>query len=76
MDYRGTFARGFTVTPPPLVGTFFVVAHQPGIQIGLQLLQGGVDLLSEHQPVELIEHRFMKTLADPMVWGLFVLVPV
>ena len=53
------------------MGAFFVVAHQPGIQIGLRLLQGGVDLLSEHQPVELIEYRFMKTLADAIGLGAF-----
>ena len=48
------------------MGALLVVAHQPGVQIALHVLEGGVDLLSKRHPVEFIEHRFMKALADPV----------
>jgi hypothetical protein len=41
-----------------------IVFDQPGIEIGLQLVERVIDLLAERDPVELVEHSAMKALAD------------
>jgi hypothetical protein len=41
-----------------------VVAGEPGIEIGLQLLDHAIDLLAKRHPVERVEHGAMEALAD------------
>ena len=43
-----------------------IVAGDPGIEVGLQLLDAGVDALAEGDLVELVQQRFVKALADPV----------
>ena len=46
------------------MGSLFVVLFQPLIEIGLQLFDRFVELLSKRHPVKLIEHRLLKPLTD------------
>ena len=46
--------------------SLFVVELEPLIQIGLQLFDRFVELLSKRHPVKLIEHGLMKPLTDPI----------
>ena len=46
------------------MGPSLIVLGDPGIEVALQLVDRGVDLLAERHPVELVEHGAMKTLAD------------
>ena len=48
------------------MGSLFVVLFQPLIEIGLQLFDRFVELLSKRHPVKLIEHGLMKPLTDPI----------
>src|SRR5215470_4522050 len=41
-----------------------IIFDQPGIEIGLKLVERAIDLLPERDPVELVEHSAMKALAD------------
>lgn len=41
-----------------------VVLLQPGIQIGLQVLNCAIDLFPERDPVKLIQHSPVEALAD------------
>ena len=41
-----------------------IVLDQPGVEIGLQLLDRAIDLLAERYTVELVEHGAMEALAD------------
>ena len=41
-----------------------IVFRDPGIQIGLQLVDRTIHLLAERDTIELVEHRFMEALAD------------
>ena len=41
-----------------------IVFLDPGIQIGLQLVDRTIHLLAEGDTVELVEHRFVEALAD------------
>ena len=43
---------------------FLVVAGDPGIEIGLQLLDRAVDLAPEGDAVELVQHRPVEALDD------------
>jgi len=58
------------------MGSFFVVELEPLIQIGLQLFDRFVELLAKRHSIELVEHRFVKPLADPIGRGLCVWVRV
>ena len=49
------------------MGSLFVVLFEPLIEIGLQLFDRFVELLSKRHSVKLIEHGLMKSLADPLV---------
>ena len=51
-----------------------IVFDQPGIEIGLKLVERAIDLLPKRDPVELIEHSAMKALADS-VTGMMILAP-
>ena len=54
--------RGLSVTPSSLMGPRLVVFSDPAIEIVLQLLDRGLDLLSERHAVELVEHRLVEAL--------------
>src|SRR5205823_8653850 len=56
--------RGLAEAPAALMGSLLVVFDDPGIEVGLQLVDRAIDLLAERQPVELVEHGSMETLAD------------
>lgn len=43
-----------------------VVVANPSIQILLQLLQAGVDLLAEGDLIKLLQDRLMEALTDPI----------
>src|SRR5215813_11214974 len=48
-----------------------IVFNQPGIEIGLQLVDRVIDLLAECDPVKLIQHSAMEALADSIrLWAL------
>ena len=48
-----------------------VVIDQPGIEIGLQLVDHTIDLLAEGNPIELVQDGAVKALADPIrLWAL------
>lgn len=38
----------------------------PGIEIRLQLLQRSIDLFPERHAIELVQHRLVEALADPV----------
>src|SRR5215472_15646921 len=44
-----------------------IVFNQPGIEIGLQLVDRVIDLLAECDPVKLIQHSAMEALADSII---------
>jgi hypothetical protein len=46
------------------MGAPFIVLGDPGIEVGLQLVDRPVDFFAERQPVELVEHGAMEALAD------------
>jgi len=43
-----------------------VVVFDPRIKIGLHLLDRPIDLLPERDAIELIQHRLVVALADPI----------
>src|SRR5580658_3749466 len=48
-----------------------VVVDQPGIEIGLQLVDHTIDLFAERDPIELVQDGAVKALADPIrLWAL------
>ena len=57
-------ASGLAEAPAALMGALLVVFGDPDIKVGLQLVDGAIDLLAERHPVELIQHGAMKALAD------------
>ena len=58
------------------MGSLLVVYFQPLIQIGLQLFDRLVELLSKRHPIELVEDGLVKPLTDPIGLGLCALVRV
>ena len=48
------------------MGPRLIVFHDPGIQIGLQLVDRTIHLLAEGDAVELVEYRFVEALADAL----------
>jgi hypothetical protein len=56
--------RGLAIAPAALVRSVVIVCADPGIEIGLEILDGPVDLLAERHAIELIEHGAMEALAD------------
>lgn len=56
--------RGFAIAPAPLMGAHLIVVLDPSVQIRLQSLDGGVDLLAEGNPIELVEHGAVEALTD------------
>ncbi len=41
-----------------------IVFDEPGVEVGLQLVNGVIDLLAERDPVELVQDSAMEALAD------------
>jgi len=60
------FAWRFSETVFAGVGPLLIVLLQPPIQIGLQLLQGRVQLLTKRHTVKLILQGAMESFADPI----------
>ena len=56
--------RGVAEAPAALMRSPMIVLDQPGVEIGLQLLDRAIDLLAERYTVELVEHGAMEALAD------------
>src|SRR5437763_6029069 len=56
--------RGLSEAPASLMGPALVVVDEPGIEIGLQLVDRAIDLLAERHPIEFVEHGAMEALAD------------
>jgi hypothetical protein len=48
--------------------SLFVVKLEPGIEIRLQLIDGLVELFSKRYRLELVEHGFVKPLANPDIF--------
>src|SRR3954447_13968419 len=59
---QGRSALGFAETPAALMGSVFVVAPDPLVEILLQLGDRAVDALAERHPVELVQHCFVEAL--------------
>ena len=51
------------------MGSFFIVLLEPCLQITLEFFECFVDLLAKRYPLELIEHRLVKALTNPMSLG-------
>jgi hypothetical protein len=56
-----------------LVGALLVVLPEPQLQISLEFLEAGIDLLAKGNAVALIEHGFMEPLTNPIGLGTFAL---
>jgi hypothetical protein len=52
------------------VGPLLVVLLQPVIQVGLQLVQGPIDLLPERHPIQFVQHRLVEPFTDPVGLGM------
>ena len=48
------------------MGSLFVVKLYPLVQVRLQLVDRLIEFLPKGYPVELIEHRLVKPLTDPV----------
>src|SRR6202021_487207 len=48
---------------------FLVVSLGPGIEVGLKFGDRSIDLLAEDDAIELIEHRLVEPLNDPIGLG-------
>ena len=46
------------------MGPMLIILEEPSIKVGLQLVDGAVDLLAERHPIELIQDGAMEALAD------------
>ena len=46
------------------MGPALIVFDQPGIEVGLQLIDRPIDLLAERHPIKLVQDGAMKALAD------------
>src|SRR5207237_8498915 len=56
--------RGLAEAPTALMGSSLIVFGDPGIEVGLQLVDRAIDLLAEGDAVELVQHGAMEALAD------------
>src|SRR5215472_14594192 len=53
--------------PAALIRPPIIVVDQPGVEIGLQLVDRVIDLLAERNPVKLVQDGAMKALADAII---------
>ena len=60
---RGHAAMSFSF-PAALMGPMLVVLGDPSIKVGLQLVDGVIDLFTERHPIELVQDGAMEALAD------------
>src|SRR5438309_5432542 len=51
--------RGLAEAPAALMWATIIVFDQPGVEVGLQLVNGVIDLLAERDPVELVQDSAM-----------------
>ena len=56
--------RGLSEAPLALMGPDLVELAHPEIEVGLQVVDSGVDLLAEGDAVELVEHGLVEALDD------------
>ena len=54
----------FAEAPTTLARPELVVVGNPGIEVGLQFVDGAIDPLAERHPVELVEKGAMEALAN------------
>jgi hypothetical protein len=59
--------RGFAKASAALMRPAIVVLNQPGIEIGLQLVERVIDLLAERDPLKLVQDSAMEALADSII---------
>src|SRR5438552_15006341 len=52
------------VAPAPLMWSLFVVPGDPGIEVGLQLLDTTVDAFAERHLIEFLQDGFVEALTD------------
>src|SRR6185295_11683664 len=52
------------VAPAPLMWSLVVVPGDPGIEVGLQLLDAGVDAFAERHLIEFLQDGFVEALTD------------
>src|SRR5215469_3374241 len=64
---RKVCVGGLAEAPATLMWSTIIVFNQPGIEIGLQLVDRVIDLLAECDPVKLIQHSAMEALADSII---------
>ena len=57
-------ASGLAEAPAVLIRPPIIVVDQPGVEIGLQLVDRAIDLLAERDPVKLVQDRAMEAFAD------------
>src|SRR5215831_8513646 len=55
---------GLAEAPAALMRPLIIILDQPGIEIGLQLVDVAINLLAERDPIELVQHGAMETLTD------------
>src|SRR2546421_1742141 len=46
------------------MGALFIVLDEPGVEVGLQLVDRQIDLLAERNPVKLVQDSAMEALAN------------
>ena len=51
-----------------------IVVDEPGVEVGLQLVDRVIDLFAERDPVKLVQDGAMEASQIPFVCGLLVLV--
>ncbi len=61
--------RRFAIAVLAAVRPFNLIAFNPLVHIGLQLLKAAVELLAKRHLIKLLEDSAVKALADPFVCG-------
>jgi len=56
--------RRLAEAPTSLMWAYFVVLADPGIEIGLQLIDGTIHLLAECDTIEFVQHGLVEALTD------------
>src|SRR6185312_6787094 len=56
--------RGLAKAPAALMRSTIVVFDEPGVEVGLQLVDGVINLLAEGDPVKLVQDSAMEAFAD------------
>ena len=64
---QGRFASGSCQNTNGPDAATIVVFGDPGVEIGLQLVNRVIDLLAERDPVKLVQHGAMEALADSII---------